>query len=136
LNDFLQIAGLIAEKKNKINWEKLFGEVAEKNWILSFKHSLSVIDSLYCAVYGDRFNIPLEAGGQHEKIKVNFPYILSPLAVLQSDFELFKKSFIKTRYFVEEFMYFNYEFVSFYVRKRLPVYRDWVNLQQLVINSA
>jgi len=136
LNDFLQVTRLIADNTNDINWQKLFSQVAENGWINSFTHTLSIIDALYRTLYDDSLNIPLEASGQHEKIKVNFPYVLSPLTVLRYDFELFKKSFIKARYFVDDFKYFYFEFVSFYVRKRIPIYRDWVDLQQLATSSA
>lgn len=131
LHDFVQITKMILDNKDNLNWDRLLTEVTTNNWNKSLINTLSIIESLYLQLYGKSLNIPITS---KKNISCKFPYFISPISVIKYDFELFRYTFFK-KYFVQDLRYLLYEFLSYVIRKKLPIYRDWINLDYLLKNG-
>lgn len=128
LHDFLQVIKTISENKDGLNWNSIFEEVEKYNWKNSFVKTLSIINALHLKMYGETLDIPVEP---LKNIKFDFPYIIHPSTVLTFDFEVFRYDLFG-RNLYEDFKYFFYEYLSFKIRQRIPIYRPWIDLNKLI----
>lgn len=125
LHDFLQITKTIS--KSDIDWESLLTEVAKYNWEKSFVKTISIVNGLYLQLYGVHLDIPIKP---NKNVKYQFPYFLSPLSTLKYDFNLFGYQFFRNS-LIDDLKYFIYKFISYHIRKRIPIYREWIDLNSL-----
>lgn len=128
LHDFIQTTQLIAKHQENINWSYLSNLTENRSWSRSFWQTLSIIKSIYESIYESDLMIPTI----NRPIKCTFPYFLNPISVLRADHELIGNSAFYGSFLIKELSYFNYEFLTYYVRNNLPIYRDWINLNRLL----
>lgn len=129
LQDFLQTTKIMS--KEEIKWDNLLAEIMRHRWKKSFMETISIVNSLYMQLYVKRLDIPIEPHGES---KCRFPYFLSPLSVLKYDFEVLGQSF-SSQHLLKDLLYLVHEFHSFYVRKRIPIYQDWIDLNGLLTRT-
>jgi hypothetical protein len=118
LHDFLQVIGLIC---TGLDWDKLLEEVSDNNWKDSFIETISIIHGLYAINYGTKLNIPIKA---NLKIKNTFPYFLGFFSSMKYDHELCGNY----KNISQNLRYSYYKFLSYNLRHRLPIYRDWMDI--------
>jgi len=127
LNDFLQITKMISNNAGSIDWDSVFCSVSKYRWQKGFTNTLSIIASLYYDIYGTALDVPVK---MKKRINCSFPYFLSPSSIIGYDREIFGSTF-SSRLLINDIKYIFYEVLSFHIRNRLPIYRDWIDLSKL-----
>ncbi len=124
LHDFIQIKRTVSKS---IDWQLLLSEIDKYGWKNNFLDTLTIVNGLYLDLYNEKLNVPIKS---NKKFKSKFPVFLSHYSILKYDFRFFKTLFFKKR-ISKDLNFFVYKFISHNVRKKIPIYRDWINLDCL-----
>lgn len=125
ISDFLQITKSI--NKEKIDWSLMQDAVSRNKWIKSFSNTISIINSLYSKLYGEPLDIPMRPAAN---INPKFPFFISPLSIISYDLEILGAHSFRKR-IIKDMTYILYQYNCKYIKRRLPMYEDWIQLDKL-----
>ncbi len=132
LSDFLQITRMISEGEGRIDWGSILSQSEKHNWRRGLVETLSIVSSLYSQVYSKDLRIP---GSVNKKPRCHFPYFLTLSDVVRYDSEMLGSSCLRPGFIFGELQFAFFEFLTYRVRNRLPMYPDWINLPGLTTDA-